>query len=593
MKTFMNQLFVVVRLVLLALLASACGGGGSSSVSSSQTSAVITGVAATGAAIAGGTVTAKCASGTATGITTTNGSFTLTLAGGQVPPCLLQVTSVGSPSVTLYSFADGAGNYNINPLTDMAVAKSLSGSPDVAFTTFSASSGATISSGLAAAKTYVNASLTTAGLNTPSVDLFTGAFAVGDPNDRLLDTLAAALRSKGKSLADLRTVASTGAALTSILGTPIPTTGTPTISSFAPLAAIAGSTVTITGTGFNTSVALNKVKFATGTADVAAGLATVTGATATELKVTVPAAAVSGPISILNTATTSVLAVSTVSFTLNSSGPSTGGGGGALAVSASVASIGNGSLTFTGASAVLAPSPVIRAVSANSLIVVSYVAGTGSVNLVTYYWGNVQNVNGSDIADHFAICSVVLTNCGVTVSNGNVTFANTVVTSGGLAQATFNGSLAVDGLTGISTGTSSGGTIILTTSACTTGPTTLNFPAVQYYDGCGASSISDFGPTTVAGSTAGTTQTCTIQKSGANLTVAVQGGATYTAAFDGQANLDVIFLKSVLVGRKAIQAVTGNTNIYVTLSADSTSVTSATVTPDSNSPAVSISCGVN
>jgi hypothetical protein len=589
----MNPLVGVTRLTLLALIATACGGNGTSSTSSTQTSAVITGVAATGAAIAGGTVTAKCASGTATGLTAANGSFTLALANGQVAPCLLQVTSASSPTVTLYSFADAAGTFNINPLTDMAVAKSLGGSPDIAFTSFSATTATTIAAGLVAAKTYINTSLTTAGLTTPTADLFTGAFAVGDANDKLLDKLAAALSSKGKNLADLRTVASSGAALTSILGAPIATTGTPAISSFAPLAAMAGTTVTITGTGFNTAVALNKVKFATGTADIAAGLATVTSATATELKVTVPAAAVSGPISILNTATTAVLAVSTGSFTLNSSGPSSGGGGGALTVSASVASIGNGALTFTGATAVLAPSPLIRAVSANSLIVVSYVAGTGSVNLVTYYWGNVQNVNGSNIADHVATCSVVLNNCGVTVSNGNVTFANTVVSFGGVAQATFNGNLTVDGLSGITTGSSSGGVIALTTAACATGPTTLTFPAVEYYDGCGASSISDFGPTTVAGSSAGTTKTCTIQKSGANLTVAVQGGSTYTAAFDGQANLDVIFTKSVLVNRKAIQAVSGNTNIYVTLSADSTSVTSASITPDSISPAVNIACGVN
>jgi hypothetical protein len=70
---------------------------------------------------------------------------------------------------------------------------------------------------------------------------------------------------------------------------PVPTV---TITAFAPATGVPGDEVTITGSGFSTDITQNKVRFAN---DVAA---TVTAATATELKVTVPAGAVTGKISV-------------------------------------------------------------------------------------------------------------------------------------------------------------------------------------------------------------------------------------------------------------------------------------------------------
>ncbi|HEY8937255.1 MAG TPA: FG-GAP-like repeat-containing protein [Cyclobacteriaceae bacterium] len=70
----------------------------------------------------------------------------------------------------------------------------------------------------------------------------------------------------------------------------------PTITSISPLSALPGSTITITGTNFNATLAQNAVFF-NGIA------ATVTSATATQLKVKSPTSAVCGAITVINLAT--------------------------------------------------------------------------------------------------------------------------------------------------------------------------------------------------------------------------------------------------------------------------------------------------
>lgn len=70
----------------------------------------------------------------------------------------------------------------------------------------------------------------------------------------------------------------------------------PTITDFTPTSGPVGSTVTITGTNFNTTPANNKVIFG-------ATAVTATSATATQLTVTVPVGATYSPITVLNTVT--------------------------------------------------------------------------------------------------------------------------------------------------------------------------------------------------------------------------------------------------------------------------------------------------
>ena len=64
-----------------------------------------------------------------------------------------------------------------------------------------------------------------------------------------------------------------------------------TITSFSPSSAPEGSTVTVTGTGFSTTIANNIVYFG-------AGRGTVTLASVTSLSVTVPTSATYGPVSV-------------------------------------------------------------------------------------------------------------------------------------------------------------------------------------------------------------------------------------------------------------------------------------------------------
>lgn len=196
---------MLVSALALAVGLTGCGGGGGGADTAG--SLTLTGLAATGAGIANGAVKAHCVAGPELqGTTDPNGIFTLTLTADHTLPCMLQVSG-GSSGVTLYSFAPTSGRINITPATDMLVAHALGTDPSVPFASFSQTTGDTIASHLASAKTYVDAQLTAVTGNTFSKDLLTGDFAVGDSDDELLDALGAAMEDAGVSAAQLRTEA--------------------------------------------------------------------------------------------------------------------------------------------------------------------------------------------------------------------------------------------------------------------------------------------------------------------------------------------------------------------------------------------------
>lgn len=586
----MIKINVLAGLLVCSFLGG-CGGGGGTTTSGAATVSSITGLAATGAAIANGTVSLKCASGAASGSTAADGYYTIALNSGQTLPCIVRVVSNGIPSVTLYSFTAQYGRVNITPLTDLVVASAFAGNPDTAFGNFSTTTGSTIATHLGAAQTYVNGTLLAAGLGTPANDLLSGAFAVGDGTDQMLDSIAAALITAAKTQADLRTAASTGVALASVTGPFVK--ALPAIASFSPANGLAGSSVTISGTGFSTTAANNKVHFATGTADVAAGLGTVTSATATQLVVTVPAAAVSGPISIFSASLAQVLSVATAQYTVNSGGTGGGTSAGTLTASNAVSSIGNGTIAFTTATSITGPlGPQIRATGADSLLVINYAAGTGSISTVLYYWGHVANVNGSDFADHVASCTPVSSTCGVSISNGTVAFANTVlstIASPSVTQAMLNGTLAVSGLSGIVA--SSTPLVSLNTSACSSGALSPGF-GIAYYAGCGATAVSDFSGLALKALAATSTCAGSLTKSGAILTLAVTGGSSYTVAYNGE-SADTVVTKNVS-GAKELSARTGYISMQAVFSADLTQLQLVQVADHTNSessPAILATCG--
>jgi hypothetical protein len=200
------------------LMLAACGGagGGSSTPSANPTAnPTITGLAATGGALANATVTAKCTSGpSVSGSTGVDGTFSLELAGGQTVPCLLQLIK---GTVTLHGFAAVAGHINITPLTDLVISRALGSDAASAFAGFDASKGAAITTGLVAAKAYVKTEMTAITGGTQSGDPLTGVFKVGDTDDKVLDNLKTALDNAGKSLDDLRLASVSGGSLAAAL----------------------------------------------------------------------------------------------------------------------------------------------------------------------------------------------------------------------------------------------------------------------------------------------------------------------------------------------------------------------------------------
>lgn len=188
-------------LTAAALLLHGCSGGGTNSAAPTE----LTGVAATGAAIANAAVETKCIGSPGsifTGTTSATGAFTLSGAAGASAPCMLKVTS---GSTNYYSYAATAGRINITPFTDLIVAKAFGSDPATAYANFDATKAATISANLASAKTFVTAQVTQLAGKAPVGDPLTGVFVIGDADDKVLDGLGAALTNAGTTHAALRT----------------------------------------------------------------------------------------------------------------------------------------------------------------------------------------------------------------------------------------------------------------------------------------------------------------------------------------------------------------------------------------------------
>lgn len=193
---------------------SAVSSTASSAVSSSSSSAVstatVSGTAAVGAAIANGTITAKCANGTGfTQAVTTNaqGAYSGTVAANSFP-CALQITG-GTPAVTLHSYALAAGTVNITPLTDLLIANASTHLPA---DWFQSSSWQILEAQLTAAQNNLKNSLTSGGYTMPqgTFDPFKTGFQIGDTWDQLLDQLQAAIEASSSTYANLLTLAKDG-----------------------------------------------------------------------------------------------------------------------------------------------------------------------------------------------------------------------------------------------------------------------------------------------------------------------------------------------------------------------------------------------
>jgi hypothetical protein len=230
----------------LPIALAACGGNsgdGGTPPPVTPTSLSLSGTAATGAAIAGGTVTAKCAAGAATTATTgADGRYTLAVSSGALP-CALQVTS-SDAATTLYSVAAGSGSSataNITPLTQLVVASLTGADPATLFSGFDSShASAVTTSAITQAEASVVATLSAAGIDISALgDLVTGALTAatstttGNAYDAALDTLQATLAASTDGDGNAMTLAT----LTSAVASASPAAPAPTASAKASLPA--------------------------------------------------------------------------------------------------------------------------------------------------------------------------------------------------------------------------------------------------------------------------------------------------------------------------------------------------------------------
>ncbi|MGK5038369.1 PKD domain-containing protein [Janthinobacterium sp. LB3P118] len=191
-----------LAIVLGSCMLVACGGGGSGSSPAPVAPADLTvnGTAATGKAIAGAMITAKCQTGTGNATTQADGSYSLAAAGGKLP-CLLQITDpVDSSKLhTLVLGSGSAATANITPLTEMLTARVLGNEPAVFFAAFDAAianskiTPTAVRAAQADVGTVLNGVVDTSPLadflSTPLKAATQNNPAGGDAQDRLLDAL--------------------------------------------------------------------------------------------------------------------------------------------------------------------------------------------------------------------------------------------------------------------------------------------------------------------------------------------------------------------------------------------------------------------
>ena len=232
--------FCMASTAFVVSLLSACGGGSTGSSSA----VTVSGVAATGAAIAGGTVNLKCAAGAVGAVTTgTDGSFLLDITSATLP-CVGRVDykDASGAAQKLHTFLSQAGVGNITPLTELIVANLTGGPAADAFDQFIAQlpkiksvTPAQVKISADAVKTFLKATLDVDVSNLPDDPIGTKLLAAngavkGDKFDAVLDEFQAKLKTFGVKLSDATNYAGKGFPATSSGGSgPVfPVTAVPT-----------------------------------------------------------------------------------------------------------------------------------------------------------------------------------------------------------------------------------------------------------------------------------------------------------------------------------------------------------------------------
>jgi hypothetical protein len=207
----MTSHFALRPLALSCLLAACGGGGGGDAAAPPAANLTISGTAATGQALVGATVTARCAAGSGNATTGADGRYSISVEGGRLP-CVLRAAPVGG-GLNLHSAIDGDGSVpvtaNVTPLTELIVARAAGQSPALLYEAFDAAAQARIGTlALQSAVASVGAALSSAvdltGVN-PVTDMLVAATAssAGNALDGKLDQLQATLSAARTTLQEL------------------------------------------------------------------------------------------------------------------------------------------------------------------------------------------------------------------------------------------------------------------------------------------------------------------------------------------------------------------------------------------------------
>lgn len=201
------------------VLLQACGSGGENDATTPAPPPVVvvkttlSGTAATGAAMVGATVRVKCVAGNATATTSSNGAYTLELSGATLP-CVVSATSSDNLTVLHSLVNPGGGNpqtININPLTELLVARVAGVAPASFFSSFDATNAVRVTAAsIDSAITSVVATLRQGGVDFSAVGnpitallIAATAAAPGNAYDQTLDALSARMLAATTTLAQL------------------------------------------------------------------------------------------------------------------------------------------------------------------------------------------------------------------------------------------------------------------------------------------------------------------------------------------------------------------------------------------------------
>lgn len=210
-------------LALTAAAALAACGGGGSDTPAAPSAVTIAGTAAKGAALAGATVSVKCAAGTGTATTGSDGKYTVTITGANLPCALKVVGTEGSVfhSVVVPAGASSSFIANITPLTELLVANVAGATPAAFYAGFGSSTTVTPAA-LTQAIDYVKTALASA-TDLTGVNPVTDALVVGNPLDQKIDAVMAALVTAGTTLAEVTTTIVANPTAPTVISAPLAT----------------------------------------------------------------------------------------------------------------------------------------------------------------------------------------------------------------------------------------------------------------------------------------------------------------------------------------------------------------------------------